>query len=421
MEIELPVPAPDGQRRWLLVRMSPHGVGPAQRWYGLAADVTHLQAAITARVDAQTRRSVEMLAGGVAHAINNQLTVVLASASLALSRCAVGDPARVAFERIQAAGTRAARIATHLLAFSRNQVLLPTAVDLSALVLGLAPTLRDALGAGRRLDVQAPPTPVWAWVDAGRLQQVLDCLLSNARDAGAERVLLRVLRVESPALPGREGTIPGAWCRIDVIDSGAGMTPEVRARAFEPFFTTRPRATGGGMGLAFVEGTVRQSGGQVAIESREGEGTSVHLLLPPPPVAAARDLGARGEVPAAGDASILVVEDEEVVRELVREVLGAEGYRVIVAGSARQAREVIRGFDVAPSALLIDADLGDGGGRELVELVRARWPVPVLYTSGHPQGEVVRRGMAELGAPFLRKPFLPEELLGALSVLRRSG
>ncbi len=422
LELEYPVRRHDGEHRWFLVRATPHAEGRLRRWIGIAVDVTERKRGEEQLRDTQRLQAVGKLAGGVAHEVNNQMTVVLGMAALAAKRLGIDHPARRAIDHITSAGTRAASITRQLLAFSRRQILQPVLLDLNDVLLAFQPVLERIVGAHTVVVLDLAPGRLAVRADRGQLEQVLVNLASNSRDAmpGGGRLTVSTALVTDADVRRAVGDAtarPGPWIALSIADTGTGMSREVRARAFEPFFTTRPHGEGSGLGLATVYGIVAQSGGHLSLDSEPGAGTTVEVFLPAADGLVEEEPGplvvqappARRAPPHTG--RVVVAEDEEGVREMVREVLTHAGFDVLVAGSGDQALRMVAELSEAPALLVTDVVMPGMDGRELAARVRARWAVPVLYVSGYAFEEVVRRGLLDQQGPFLQKPFLPDALL----------
>ena len=364
---------------------------------------------------AQKMDAVGKLAGGVAHEVNNMMTAVIGFAEYALKQLPPDHEVRPDIEEVIKAGTRAAAVTQQLLAFSRRQPHQPSLLNLHEVIPELGKLLERLLGAEHelRLDVPADLPPVLA--DRNQLEQVLVNLALNARDAmdpGGRLVIAgSVVEIDdaSAASPVVE-VRTGRYVRIRVSDTGHGMSAEAREHAFEPFYTTKPLGQGTGLGLSTVYGIIKQSGGYVWIDSRLGEGTSVTVDLPAVsesmPVRAERSSG-----PLRGRETVLVVEDEPLVRRLARRALEEHGYRVLEASDGREALAELSDADHAIGLVLSDLVMPRMSGRELGQEIARRHPgLPVLFMSGYTGEDVRSRGLLEGSAPFVQKPFTPEGL-----------
>jgi PAS domain S-box-containing protein len=385
---------------------------------GIWRDVTERK-----RVEEQLRRAERMqaagqLAGGVAHEVNNMMTGVIGFGSFLLRSLPPDDPRRSDVEEIMKAGNRAADVTRQLLAFTRQQFRRPEVLDLNPVIAGLERMLRRSLEDDHDLVLRLGADVGRVRMDRGQLEQVLVNLVLNARDAitGAGRITIETSRtlVDGDAARRHELVrIPsGSYVMLVVSDTGSGMTPEVQARIFEPFFTTKPVGQGTGLGLSTVYGIVKQSDGFIWAYSEPGLGTAFKIylpeatrLVPSPPIAAA-DGDLRG-----GAETILIVEDEAMVRALAARSLREHGYRVVEARTSGEALAYVQENPGGVDLVLSDVVMPAMGGRELSQrLGRVAPAVPVLFMSGYTGEDVVQRGLLDAGAPFEQKPFSPEGL-----------
>jgi PAS domain S-box-containing protein len=385
-------------------------IDPSGRFVGvvsMAQDITERRRLEEQYTQAQKMEAVGRLAGGIAHDFNNALTVITGYGHVVLGELPADSPARPHVGEMVEAGERAAELVRRLLAFSRKSVLAPKVLDLNEVVRGLEGMLRRLLGEDIDLVARLQPGLGRVRADPGQLEQALFNLAANARDAMPRGGRLTVETADVPAGEGR-----GPQVLLAVTDTGCGMTAEVRARAFEPFFTTKEKGKGTGLGLAMVHGFVRQSGGQVEVCSEPGRGTTFKLYLP----RAREEVAGRTPHPAPpaaprGAETVLLVEDEESVRALVRQVLRGRGYAVLEAGDGARALRVAE-IHLRPIHLLLtDVVMPGVGGRELAERLLALHPeARVLFTSGYTDDAVVRHGVLEEEVHFLHKPFSPADL-----------
>ena len=375
---------------------------------------------------AQRMDAVGRLAGGVAHEVNNQMTVVLGIASFLLMKRDLPDWARADLEQVRQAAQRSGDITGQLLAFGRRQLLRPEPVDLNVVIGGMDTLLQRTLGAAIRLELDLQPDLARAMVDHGQITQALLNLVLNARDAMPDGGVLRIATADVELKPGNDvdggaEAAPGAYVQLRVGDSGLGIDPSVVARIFEPFFTTKPFGQGTGLGLAMVYGMVRQSDGYVTVSSTQGRGTTFTIYLPRQAHAIAsepaREPAERGELPMAGSGPPLAVvaEDEVAVRGLVARVLVEQGFDVLQAADGVEALELITGAhtDGRLRLVVIDLAMPRMGGRELAERLRERgYRVPLLFITGYTEDDIERLGLLGKGHEVLRKPFTPEVLAG---------
>jgi len=366
------------------------------------------------------------LTGGLAHDFNNILQGLLGSLQLAQRRLAIGetDKAGRLIDASLAAGRRAAGLTHRLLAFAQRQSLDPKPVDVATLLRSMETTLRAALGADIILNLEVATNLAPTLCDPRQLESALLGMAANARDAMAAGGTLtlalsqEILTDESAAV---ENLPPGAYTCLTVTDTGTGMTPDVSERAFDPFFTTKPIGQGTGLGLSMIYGYVKQSDGNIALYSRAGEGTRLRILLPEV-VALPQSIQTEGRIVApAANPLVLVVDDDDMVRELVTQVLADAGYRTIAAGDAVAAMTVLRG-GVIPDLLLTDVGLPGLNGRQLADAARELQPAQkVLFMTGYAANAVVGGGEAlDPGMSILMKPFEVGELTAKVAEMLES-
>ena len=379
-------------------------------------------------VHAQKLEALGRLAGGIAHDFNNVVGIVLARSEVVKRRLPPGDPLVTEIERIRGAAERAAKLTRQLLAFSRAQLLVPEVVDLGRAVSELGRTMIPLIGEDIELVVTVPGEgegrPPYVEAEASQLEQMLMNLAVNARDAmpGGGRVEMAVtteeVRAERRVTTGLMQ--PGDYVVLTVKDSGSGMDPDTLSRVFDPFFTTKADGRGTGLGLSIVYGLVRQSGGAIHIDTAPGRGTTFTLYLPrsrrEPPVKVAASPHQR----SAGSETILLVEDEDDLRESLREVLEEEGYRVLDAPDAMSALDALERHGGALHLLLTDVVMPRMSGRELAQRIRESRPgVRILFMSGW-DPHASRVGGEEPGVALLPKPFSGDELTEKIRQLLES-
>ena len=411
----------DGSYRWL----SWTAVPDQDRIYAVARDVTaekaaaeRLRATEEALLQSQKMEAVGQLTGGIAHDFNNLLTGIVGSLDLLQTRLQQGRTDNVA-RYITAAMTsanRAAALTHRLLAFARRQPLIPKSVDANQLVVSLEDLLRRTIGETIQLEI-VTPADLWPTLcDPNQLESALLNLAINARDAmpdggrltiATSNARLDSVTADTPAL------LPGDYIRIDVVDTGVGMSAEVAARAFDPFFTTKPIGQGTGLGLSMIYGFARQSNGHATIDSRPGQGTSVSLYLPrhhgdvaDEPAAAARVAGH-----AATGETVLVVEDEPVVRGVILEMLGEQGYRTLEAVDGPSALAILRA-NARIDLLVTDVGLPGMNGRQLADQARESRPgLRILFITGYAESVAIADGFLQPGMEMITKPFDLDHLL----------
>ena len=365
---------------------------------------------------AQKMEAVGMLAGGVAHDFNNLLTIITGYSQLILNTLSPNDPNRSSAEQIMKASDRAATLTSQLLAFSRRQVLQPKVLDINRLIGTMSTMLRRLIGEDIDLRLELRQDLGQVSADPGQMEQVLMNLVVNARDAMPKGGTLTIETADvkiGESFKGRNAAFkPGAYTLIAVSDTGSGMDEATQARLFEPFFTTKGHGRGTGLGLSTVFGIVRQSGGSVDVYSVPGRGTSVKVYLPriDQPLTVEP---AMGESRATnGTETILLVEDDEMVRTLVRETLARDGYHVLDAPDPLEGRRVSDAFRGKIHLLITDVVLPKVSGREFAEqITRRRRDMKVMYMSGYTDSAVVNSGILQKEVAFLQKPFTPKSLM----------
>ncbi len=361
---------------------------------------------------AHKMEAVGLLAGGVAHDFNNLLTVIAGYAETLLGDEQTSPSVRDDLSQISRAAEQAATLTRQLLAFSRRQVLKPEVLDLNLIVLDLEKMLTRLIGEDISLRVQLSARPALVKADPGQIEQVILNLVVNARDAieSGGRISIESSHVEL----SESGQSPRSSVLLSVKDTGQGMDEATRARIFEPFFTTKERGRGTGLGLATVYGIVEQSGGSISVQSEPGVGSTFKVFLPatreqpseqPPP-------RVDSIVPAPQPLTVLLVEDEEMVRSVARRVLERHGMRVVEAENAAKALAIFRAqpseFDVVVTDVVMP---GMSGPAMVDELVRLVPELKVLYMSGYTNNALVLQSVTERGFVFLQKPFAPLELV----------
>jgi PAS domain S-box-containing protein len=394
---------------------------------GIFEDITQRK-----RLEEQLRQSQKMeaiggLAGGIAHDFNNLLGVIIGFSEIQLEQLGPADPTRKSIQEILKAAKRAATLTRQLLAFSRRQVLEPRVVDLNALVSEMQKLLLRLIGEDVQLVTAFDPHLGHVKVDPGQIDQVMMNLVVNARDAmpqgGKITIETRNIELDEAYGPTHAGAPSGRYVMLAVSDTGLGMDPETRARIFEPFFTTKERGTG--LGLATVYGIVKQSGGYIWVYSEPANGTTFKIYFPrvdAPP--SAEPLEAR-PAPLVGSETILLVEDDDGLRELISAFLQTGGYVVLEAARAQHALELARRHAAPIHLLVTDVIMPDMNGRALAEsLVAVRPEVEVLFMSGYTDDTIVRHGVLEQNVAFLQKPFSRDAFLRKVREtldVRRSG
>ena len=392
-------------------------------------DQVRLQEAEEQLRQAQKMEAVGQLTGGVAHDFNNMLNVVSGSLQLLDRRTGAEDGrAKHLIAAALEASKRAGNLTQRLLAFSRQQPLKPEVVDSNKLVAGMSDLFRHSLGAQIQLETVLSGGLWRIHADQNQLENVLLNLAVNSRDAMPEGGRLTIetqnAHLDSRYVAREPGVTPGQYVMLAVSDTGGGMPPEVIAKAFDPFFTTKEVGRGTGLGLSQVYGFVKQSGGHIKIYSEVGQGTTVKIYLPRYSGAAVEgsEEVADDRLPSAEDRElILVVDDEDLVREFSVAALSDLGYRVLEAGSAQAALAIlIERPDI--DLLFTDIVMPEMNGRKLADIARERRPdMPIIFTTGYTRNAIVHNGILDAGVELIGKPFTLEDLAGRVrEVLDRS-
>jgi PAS domain S-box-containing protein len=375
---------------------------PSGRFQGIVRDVSHRKRADEALRQAQKLDAVGRLAGGVAHDFNNLLTVILSLTDELLEGAAVGEEVKGLLRDVNDAGQRGAELTRELLTFARRQTVEPRVIDLGALVRGFGRLLSRLIGADVRMTLDLDPAAWPICLDPQHAEQILMNLAVNARDAMPTGGDLTIRVSNRPGAPDA--------VELEVRDSGEGMDAEALRHVFEPFFTTKPVGRGTGLGLATVYGIVKQAGGDIAVGSVPGVGTSFRISFPRSAAAGDRPGARAARSSARGHERLLVVEDDAAVRSIIVRVLTQAGYDVSDAPDAARGRELARAMprvDLLVTDVIMPGTDGVALARDLIALLPG---LPVLFVSGYSKG--IRPG--EMPGAFLQKPFTPDALLGAV-------
>jgi PAS domain S-box-containing protein len=364
----------------------------------------------------QKMEAVGRLAGGVAHDFNNLLTVIEGYCRLLTDRLQQNPEACDQVKRIEDAAEKAASLTRQLLAFSRKQVLQPKVINITGLVSNLDKLLRRLIGEDIELMTRTAPDLGLVKADPSQLEQVIMNLAINARDAMPDggRLTLETanVKLDSGYAVEHPGVIPGDYVMLAVSDNGSGMTPGTKARIFEPFFTTKEMGRGTGLGLSMVYGIVSQSGGHIWVYSEIGHGTTFKIYLPRTEAGAASPpLEQEAVSTLHGTETILLVEDDAQLRDLVRTILTANGYSVLAPLDAEAIRSMTENSAAKINLLLTDVVMPGINGRELARQFVSRNPeIKVLYMSGYTENAIVHHGVLDESVHFLQKPFTPSAL-----------
>jgi PAS domain S-box-containing protein len=401
--------------------------GSCTHLVGWVRDVTEMKRSEERRehLETQLRQSQKLeaigsLAAGVAHDFNNILGVIIGYGELAQHQLEPGHPVRPRVDQILKAGQRAAHLTRQLLAFSRKQVLQPKLLDLNTIVADTHRMLGRLIG--EDLKVVARPALALGTVNAdpGQVEQIILNLAVNARDAmpkgGSLTLETANVDLDEAYASAHPPATPGRYVMLAVSDTGIGMDPETQQRMFEPFFTTKPEGQGTGLGLATVYGIVKQSGGHIWVYSEPGRGTTFKVYLPR--VDELAEVALQGTAPLdtpRGHETILVVEDSEPLREVVREALEDRGYEVRLASNGEEALALARGREGPIDLLLTDVVMPKLGGGDLARMLSTLRPgIRVLYMSGYTSGAILHQGALGEGVTLLEKPFTTDKLARAV-------
>ena len=405
--------------RTITVRISGRAVSsadePADVLEAIAEDVTDRRALEDQFRQAQKMEAVGRLAGGVAHDFNNLLMVISGYAEVILAGLEGEHPLYEKGRAIQLAADRATTLTRQLLAFSRKQLLELKVVDVNAIVEDMERLLRPLIGENVELGTVRSPEAAHTRADAGQLEQVLMNLVVNAKDAmpqgGKLTIQTRTVIVDEHHRGGQQFIRPGNYVLLSVSDTGMGMDRETQSRIFEPFFTTKEKGKGTGLGLSTVYGIVKQTGGYVMVQSELGRGTTFQIYLPLTEAAAEQHAVSVPDATSGGSETILLVEDEESVRQLVRDTLVNKGYQVIESENGESGVAAALRHKGKIDLVITDVVMPGMGGREMVkQLAQSRPDAKVLYLSGYTEDAIVSDGSIESGTAFLQKPFTLQNL-----------
>jgi nitrogen-specific signal transduction histidine kinase len=373
------------------------------------------------KLQAQLQQAMKMeavgrLAGGVAHDFNNLLTVIMGYSELLLQKIGKESPMREEVEEIKRAGERAASLTQQLLAFSRKQIIEPKVVHLDGLVAEMHKMLTRLIGENIALQATTGKSLGSVKVDPGQFQQILMNLVVNARDAMPDggKIVIETANVDLDVgyCAVHPYVKPGRFVMVAVSDTGKGMSDEVKAHIFEPFYTTKERGSGTGLGLATTYGAVHQAGGAIEASSEVGIGTTFRIYLPrieeeavkPEKVDRPTDL-------PGGTETVLLVEDEDTLRTLCERILGDLGYQVMPARNGAEAIAAAQKYGERIDLLLTDVVMPGMSGRELAtQFVLHRPEMKVLFMSGYTDDAIVHHGVLDEGVSFIGKPYTPSAL-----------
>jgi two-component system cell cycle sensor histidine kinase/response regulator CckA len=393
-------------------------------------DVTEQKALETKFSQAQKMQAVGQLAGGVAHDFNNLLTVIIGNCEFLLMRHLAGDPSFKEINEVHQNALRAAALVSQLLAFSRKQTMQPKLLALNDVIGELAQMLRRLVGEGISLNVEREPELWPVHADEAQLGNAIINLVVNARDAmpqgGVVSIKTANQTVTTPTALGTAIMPAGDYVRIEVADTGTGMSKEIQSKIFDPFFTTKPVGQGTGLGLATVYGIVKQSGGFITVESEVGKGTRFYIYLPRRKVEAAdvQPVEAAPQVArdVTGQDTILLVEDEEAVRSFAARALRMRGYNVLEAGGGEEALEVVKRDGDKIDLVITDVVMPNMDGPTMVRHVKALKPdLQVIFMSGYAEEAFRRNDQTSENIHFLPKPFGLKQLAAKVKEVLAGG
>lgn len=367
-------------------------------------------------LQAQKMEAIGRLAGGVAHDFNNLLTAIDGYSHFLLSSFESSDPRRADIQEIRKAGERATSLTRQLLSFSRQQVPQQRVLNLNAVILSFERMLRRLIGEDIDLETSLS-SDLWpVKADSSQIEQVVMNLAVNARDAMPQggRLSIQTSNTELDANFAKTHieTVPGRYVMLSVTDTGSGMTPETQSRIFEPFFTTKEHGKGTGLGLAIIYGVVKQGGGTISVYSELGHGTSFKIYLPVTTEATGKDIPAPDRIRAVrGSETVLIAEDDALVRPLILRTLSGLGYKVLVAGSPEEALQMAESHGGRIHLLLSDVVMPQMHGPALLERLSKLKPgLKVLYMSGYTGESAALQQLLKQGGTFIQKPMSPDDL-----------
>ena len=410
--IEITALRRDGVEFPIELAISPAKFGSEWTFSAFIRDLTEKRSLEAQLQHASKMEAVGQLAGGIAHDFNNILTVIISYGAMLLDSIDPKDPNRQDVQQIATAAERAATLTRQLLAFSRKQVMQPQVININAVIGDIENMLRRLIGEDIVLNASLDPEIVSVSVDPGQLEQVLVNLVVNARDAmpGGGRLTICTANASLMADSNGDGLKAGDYVVLAVRDTGIGMTEEVRQRIFDPFFTTKERGRGTGLGLSTAYGIVKQSGGEITVDSEPGKGTTFKVYFPCLKTGTdGSDFELTSDHVPQGSETVLLVEDDATLRGLAERVLKKCGYEVLVAAGGDEAL-AISARVAKIDAVVTDVVMPGMNGRELVEkLVQSRPGIATLLMSGYTDDKVLQRGVLHGDTAFLQKPFSPEQ------------
>jgi two-component system, cell cycle sensor histidine kinase and response regulator CckA len=419
-----------GEDRMAELFASPYRDASAAKAILYLLDVSEQKALETKFAQSQKMQAVGQLAGGVAHDFNNLLTVIIGNCEFLLMRHLAGDPSFKEINEVHQNALRAAALVSQLLAFSRKQTMQPKLLALNDVIGELAQMLRRLVGEGISLNVEREPELWPVHADEAQLGNAIINLVVNARDAmpsgGVVSIKTANQTVTTPTALGTAIMPAGDYVRIEVVDTGTGMSKEIQSKIFDPFFTTKPVGQGTGLGLATVYGIVKQSGGFITVESEVGKGTRFYIYLPRRKVEAS-DVQPVEAAPAVardvtGQDTILLVEDEEAVRSFAARALRMRGYNVLEAGGGEEALEIVKREGDKIDLVITDVVMPNMDGPTMVRHVKALKPdLEVIFMSGYAEEAFRRNDQTSENIHFLPKPFGLKQLAAKVKEVLAGG
>jgi PAS domain S-box-containing protein len=414
-EVEYRSQRPDGTAMWLegRGRVSHDETGQAVWMSGICMDTTERHQLQDQLRQAQRVESLGVLAGGIAHDFNNLLTGILGNASLAHENLTPSNSAQPLIRNVILASQRAAELTQQLLAYAGKGLVCHQDLDLGDVVQGLLPLVRPSIPPGVEIVLELAPTPVRA--DACQINQVVMNLMINAAEAtGNKGTIVTTTGIEDVRNGSAHRLAPGKYARLEVRDTGCGMDEKTRARIFEPFFSTK--FAGRGLGLAATLGIVQSHYGSIAVESAPGRGTTFTVRLPAGDGVPAAVAESVSSADLTGSGVILVVDDEEVVRQIAKAALEARGYTPLVAHDGQSALEVVAASGDRLRAIVLDVTMPGMAIEEIVRHLRAMQPeLPIIIASGHGASEIAERFKGSGITEFLQKPYTVDQLARSIA------
>jgi len=365
---------------------------------------------------AQKLEALGRLAGGIAHDFNNLLTVIGGYADLLLNASALDDDSREKMAEVSEASERAAALVRQLLAFSRKQILQPEVLNPNEVLSSIAKMLRRLIGEHIEIAISLGEDVGKIYADPSQIEQILINLVVNARDAmpngGKITIVTENVDLDQTYADMHIAIKPGPYVMLAVSDSGVGMNAETREHIFEPFFTTKEVGKGTGLGLSMIYGIVKQSGGNIWVYSELGKGTTFKVYLPRIDAKPTINKQVKEQSGIRGTETILLVEDEEMVRRLTYNVLTSRGYRVLAAKNGDEAIAIGRNHAGSIDLLLTDVVMPGLGGKDLTNIIKSfRHEIGVLFMSGYTDDAIIHHGVLESGTNFIEKPFTADKLV----------